>query len=205
MSEELGKIEKPEAEGFQKGRKLYLVPLFYVGRDAPAEYLEKMDKYWHQVEQHINNLEAKLGQVSRIFHELIPASGEDGVNTVKDLNEKCYEIVKSRLDKGVPLEATEDSELLTEFMDWGRCLGIGLQNQKVFTRVYESYVEVSKKRNEFIAKHIDETLKADEAGILFMREGHQVQFPADIEVFYVSPPALDEINRWFRDREAKSQ
>lgn len=205
MSEELGKIEKPEAEGFKKGRKLYFVPLFYVGRDAPAEYLEKMDKYWHQVEQHINNLEAKLGQVSRIFHELIPASGEDGVNTVKDLNEKCYEIVKSRLDKGVPLEATEDSELLTEFMDWGRCLGIGLQNQKVFTRVYESYVEVSKKRNEFIAKHIDETLKADEAGILFMREGHQVQFPSDIEVFYVSPPALDEINRWFRDREAKSQ
>lgn len=205
MPEELGKIEKPEAEGFKKGRKLYFVPLFYVGRDAPAEYLEKLDKYWHQVEQHINNLEAKLGQVSRIFHELIPASGEDGVNTVKDLNEKCYEIVKSRLDKGVPLEATEDSELLTEFMDWGRCLGIGLQNQKVFTRVYESYVEVSKKRNEFIAKHIDETLKADEAGILFMREGHQVQFPSDIEVFYVSPPALDEINRWFRDREAKSQ
>ena len=205
MSEELGKIEKPEAEGFKKGRKLYFVPLFYVGRDAPAEYLEKLDKYWHQVEQHINNLEAKLGQVSRIFHELIPASGEDGVNTVKDLNEKCYEIVKSRLDKGVPLEATEDSELLTEFMDWGRCLGIGLQNQKVFTRVYESYVEVSKKRNEFIAKHIDETLKADEAGILFMREGHQVQFPSDIEVFYVSPPALDEINRWFRDQEAKSQ
>ena len=205
MSEELGKIEKPEAEGFKKGRKLYFVPLFYVGRDAPAEYLEKLDKYWHQVEQHINNLEAKLGQVSRIFQELIPASGEDGVNTVKDLNEKCYEIVKSRLDKGVPLEATEDSELLTEFMDWGRCLGIGLQNQKVFTRVYESYVEVSKKRNEFIAKHIDETLKADEAGILFMREGHQVQFPSDIEVFYVSPPALDEINRWFRDREAKSQ
>ena len=205
MSEELGKIEKPEAEGFKKGRKLYFVPLFYVGRDAPAEYLEKLDKYWHQVEQHINNLEAKLGQVSRIFHELIPASGEDGVNTVKDLNEKCYEIVKSRLDKGVPLEATEDSELLTEFMDWGRCLGIGLQNQKVFTRVYESYVEVSKKRNEFIAKHIDETLKADETGILFMREGHQVQFPSDIEVFYVSPPALDEINRWFRDQEAKSQ
>ncbi len=203
MSEEIGKIERPEVEGFKKGRKLYFVPLFYVGRDAPAEYLEKLDKYWNQVEQHINNLEAKLGQVSRIFHELIPDSGEDGAKAVKDLSEKCYEIVKSRLDKGVPLEATEDSDLLTEFMDWGRCLSIGLQNQKVFTRVYESYVEISKKRNEFIARHIDGTLKADEAGILFMREGHQVQFPADVEVFYVSPPALDEINRWIRDREAK--
>lgn len=204
MSEELGKIERPEAGGFKKGRKLYFVPLFYVGKDAPAEYLEKLDNYWKQVEQHVNNLEAKLGQVSRIFHELVPSSGEDGVKAVKDLNEKCYEIVKSRVEKGAQLEATEDGELLTEFMDWGRCLGIGLQNQKVFTRIYESYIEVSKKRNEFITKHIDETLKVDEAGILFMREGHQVQFPADIEIFYVSPPALDEINRWFRDHEAKS-
>jgi hypothetical protein len=27
-----------------------------------------------------------------------------------------------------------------------------------------------------------------------------VQFPQDIEVFSVAPPALDEIHRWLRDR-----
>ena len=27
-----------------------------------------------------------------------------------------------------------------------------------------------------------------------------VQFPVDIEVFSVAPPALDEIHRWLRDR-----
>ena len=57
--------------------------------------------------------------------------------------------------------------------------------------------------NEFIAKRLDETLKPDEIGILFMREGHQVQFPADIQAFYVAPPALDEINRWLRDHEPR--
>jgi hypothetical protein len=36
-----------------------------------------------------------------------------------------------------------------------------------------------------------------------MREGHQVQFPEDIQVFYIAPPALDEIRRWLRDQEAK--
>jgi hypothetical protein len=205
MSEELGKIEKPVAEGYKKKRKLYFVPLFYTGGDAPAEYQEKLTRYWEQVEQHITNLEEKLGQIGTIFHELIPASGENGVKAMKELNDKGYGIVKSRLDKGAQLEATEDSELLTEFMDLGRCLAIGLQNKNVFTRIYESYLEVNKKRNEFIAKHIDEALKVDEAGILFMREGHQVQFPADVEIFYVSPPSLDELNRWFRDREAKSQ
>ena len=78
-------------------------------------------------------------------------------------------------------------------------MSIGLQNQKVLAKVYESYTEAGKKRNEFMTRHIDETLKAEEIGIMFMREGHQVQFPSEIEVFYVAPPALDEINRWLRD------
>ncbi len=79
----------------------------------------------------------------------------------------------------------------------------GLQNQKVFTQIYQSFTEASKKRNEYIIRQLDETLKADETGILFMREGHQLQFPPDIQVFYVAPPALDEINRWLRDHQAK--
>lgn len=82
-------------------------------------------------------------------------------------------------------------------------MAIGLQNQKVLITVYQSYVEAGKRRNEFIARHLDETLKPDEIGIMFMREGHQVQFPPGIEVFYIAPPALDEIKRWLRHREAK--
>ncbi len=204
MSEELGKIEKPPVGKFKRGRKLYFVPLIYCGRESPAEYLEKFNKYWNQVESQMSELELKLGKVEKIYHELIPAGGKDGVKVIKGLNDKSYQTIKNRLDKGARLEATEDSELLTEFMDWSRCLALGLQNRKVFIKIYESYTEASKKRNEHIARQIDETLKADETGVLFMREGHQVQFPPDIQVFYVAPPALDEIKRWLRDREAKS-
>ena len=205
MSQELGKIEKPSAEEFKRGRKLYFVPLIYGGKESPDEYLEKFNKYWGQVENQVSDLELKLGQVSKIYHELIPVSGEEGIKTIKELNDRSYQIVKNEVDKGAQLEATEESELLTEFIDWSRCLAIGLQNQKVFTKVYESYTEVSKKRNEYIARQIDETLKPDEIGVLFMREGHQVQFPQDIQVIYVAPPALDEIERWLRGREAKQK
>ena len=38
-----------------------------------------------------------------------------------------------------------------------------------------------------------------------MREGHQLQFPSDIEVFYVAPPALDEIKRWSRSQNVVHQ
>jgi hypothetical protein len=205
MSQELGKIEKPEAEEFKKGRKLYFVPLIYCEKEPQAEYLERFNKYWNQVENQVSSLELKLGKIDKIYHELIAVGGEDGVKVIKDLNDKSYQIVENRLDKGTQLEATEEAEILTEFMDWSRCLVLGLQNQKVFTKVYEYYTEASKKRTEHIAKKIDETLKEDEVGVLFMREGHQVQFPSDIKVFYVVPPALDEIKRWLRDREAKSQ
>ena len=204
MSAELGKMDKPSVAEFKKGRKLYFIPLIYGSSELTADYLEIFDRYWKQVEGHIVDLELKLGQASRIYHELITLAGEDGIKALRGLNDKSCQITESRIKKGAQLEALEDVNLLTEFMDWSRCLAVGLQNQKVLERVYESYVEASKKRNEFISSHINETLTVDEIGILFMREGHQVTFPSDVEVFYVSPPALDEIKRWLRDREEQS-
>ena len=202
MAEELGKIEKPPAEKFKKGRKLYFIPLIYHGEESSEDYLEKFNRYWEQVAKQITELESKLGKVSRIYHELIPAGGQDGSQAIKELNEQSYNITRLCLEKGAQLEGVEEGDLLTEFMDWSRCLIMGLQNQKVFARVYEYYTEVGKKRNEYIAGKIDETLQADEIGSLLMRENHQIQFPSDIRVFYVAPPALDEIKRWFRERQA---
>jgi hypothetical protein len=203
MAEELGKIEKPSVEELKEGRKLYFIPLIYRGEESPEDYLEKYNKYWEQVEKQIAELESKLGKVNRIYHELIPATGEAGSEAIKELCDRGHKIVQACLDKGAHLEAIEEGDLLTEFMDWSRCLIIGLQNQGVLKKVYEYYLEVAKKRNEYIAGKIDQTLKKDEIGILLMRENHQVQFPSDIQVFYVAPPALDDIKRWLRDHEMK--
>jgi hypothetical protein len=203
MSEELGRIEKPAVEEFEKGRKLYFVPLIYGGEEPPEDYLEKFNRYWNQVEDKIGALELKLGPVTRIYHEMVASGGDEGIKTVQELNPKSFDIIKNRLDKGAQLEATEERELLSELMDWSRCLAIGLQSQNVFATAYHSYTEVSKKRNEYITRRIDETLKEDEIGILFMREGHEIQFPKDIQVFYIAPPALNDIRRWVRDQETK--
>jgi hypothetical protein len=73
----------------------------------------------------------------------------------------------------------------------------------VMSRVYDFYTEAGKKRNKHIARKLDETLKENEIGLLLMRENHQVQFPEDIQVFYVAPPALDELKRWLREYEEK--
>ena len=205
MAQELGKIDKPEAASFKQGRKLFLVPLMYPAKDAPPDYTEKLDLYWKQAAEHVANLEAKVGAVNRVYHESISVGGEDGLTIIDKLNAKSCQIARQKCQDNAELEAVEDRELAAESMDWERCLLIGFMSDKVAMKVSEYYVEASKKRYEHIGRRIDDTLKAEEVAILFIREGHTVQFPTDIEVFSVAPPALDEIHRWLRDRASRKE
>jgi len=200
VAEQLGKIEKPEAERFKQGKKLYLVPLIYSGEETLDEYKEKCSRYWQQVAEQLTNLASKIGQVNRIYHESIFQSGEDGMKTMERLNPHGYQLAKTQCDNGAILEAVEERELFEEVMDWQRCLMLGFISDKVASKVSEFYAEATKRRNELMATKISETLKDNEAGLLFIREGHSVQFPSDIEVFSIFPPALDEIHRWYRDQ-----
>ena len=200
MAEELGKIEKPEASHFREKRKLYLVPLLFSWEDAPAEYVEKFNLYWQQVREHIANLESKIGKVNRVYHESITMAGEDGLKVLEKLNPSSCQITRDKCQSGAEFEVAEDKSLAEESMDWERHLLMGFISQKVAEMVSDFFVEASRKRYEYIAGRINETLKDNEVAMLFIREGHRVQFPSDIEVFSVAPPALDEISRWLRDR-----
>ena len=175
------------------------MPLLFAGEDAPAEYMEKFNRYWQDVSGHIANQEAKIGKVNRIYHESIALGGEDGLKVMEKLSSASCQIATEKCQNGAVLEATELAELANECMDWERCLLMGFISQRVAQTVSEQYREASKKRYEHIAHRIDETLKTDEVAVLFIREGHMVQFPRDIEVFSVAPPVLDEIHRWLRD------
>jgi hypothetical protein len=200
MPEQLGKIERLGVEHFKQGKKLYLVPLVYFSEEDPNEYKEKCSRYWQQITEQLTNLASKIGKVNRVYHESIFQSGEDGMKAMGSLNPNGYPIAKTQCDNGAIFEAIEEKDLFEEVVDWQRCLMLGLISDKVTSRVSESYVEAAKKRNEFMAKKISETLKDDEAGLLFIREEHSMQFSSDIEVFSIFPPALEEIHRWLRDQ-----
>lgn len=200
MSEPLGKIEKPEAKEFISKRKLYLVPLIFIGKNAPKDYAEKYECYWEQVSEHLANLEAKLGGVGHIYHESVYQAGKEGLEAIQKFNTASGRMAKEKSEAGGLIEAVEDRALAEESLDWERFILLGFISQKVAQQVSELYVEALRKRYEHIVKQIDETLGADEAGLLFIREGHLAQFPEDIEVFSVSPPALDEIHRWQREQ-----
>ena len=75
----------------------------------------------------------------------------------------------------------------------------------VAMRLQEWHTEANRRRYEHIANRIDSTLEEDGVGLLLISEWHSVQFPPDIEVFYVSPPALDEFRRWLQNWAARQQ
>jgi len=199
MSETLGKIEKPEASQFKIGRKLFFVPLIFKSIETDPSLSELASRYWGEVENQIDGLESKLSEVKRIYHEMLVS--DDDSRHLSELSSGSEKLVGILKNRGGTLTYIEDPEVLGEFLDWGRCASIGLRSPAVFEKVYKSYEEADHKRLELLAKKIDETLGADESSVLFMREDHRLQFPSDIQVFYVAPPSLDAIQRILRDKQ----
>jgi len=204
----IGKIERLSVEHFKKpGRKLYLVPLLVSvdkrEKSISKEYLAKTETYWSEIKSRVSDLQAKLGKINKIYHELVDASGKKGLEVIKNLNKKSYQIVKTLFQEGAVLEAVEDGNLVKESMDWARCLAIYLQSERALKKIYQFYIEVMQERDAYIAKRIDKTLKDNEIGILFIRENNNVKFPSDIEIFRIHPSVLDDIHRYLRDLQSK--
>jgi hypothetical protein len=203
MAEQLGRIERPLVERFRGGRNLLLVPLVFGLPDTEGEGPEKLNAYWRQVEEQVSGFESKLGPVNHIYHELVTEAGEAGISLVEKLSQGSHGLAKARCESGASLEVTEDEEVLQEVMDLQRCLMLPLASEGVSGQLEQWFTDSRRKRYEYIARQIDETLLNAELGLLVISEGHQVQFPEGIEVFYVAPPGLDDLRRWIRDRLAQ--
>lgn len=203
MSTELGRIEKPAAEQFVAERKLYLVPLVFSPSQPTREYADIYERYWSGVREQLLKLEGRIGAVARVYHESVGFEGEDGLKGAEEISDKSGALARSKVEAGATFEALEDPEKVDESFDWQRCLMIGLESRSVAEKVMGFYSAVTKERYELMAQRVDETLKQGEAALLFISEDHRVQFPSDIRVFFVSPPALDEIHRWLRDQRSR--
>jgi hypothetical protein len=202
MAEELGKIEKPEVNIFKGKKKLFVVSLLLSLSESPTEYDEKLKKYWIQVGEQISGLENRIGCVTQLFHEMVTEEGENGLKALERISPNSLQLIREKQTHGAAFKLIEDSELVNESTDWERILLLGFLSNKVAQTVSDKYIQAIRLRYDYIARKIEENLNRDECGILFIREGHMIQFPSDIEVFSVAPPAFDEIKRWMRDQQS---
>ncbi len=199
MAQELGRIERLSAERFTGKRKLFLVLLAHEPPPGAREGLVSLDRYWSQVQSQVASLESSLGPVQQVYHEALAEGGTRGLEQLQKATLGSYPLVRQQCDRGATLQATEDEALLLEVQDLQRCLMLPLFSYAVTTQLREWLSTRSRKRYEQIAERINETLSPGGVGLLIISEHHQVQFPGDMEVFYVRPPALDEYHRWLEE------
>ena len=197
---ELGQIDRPETEIFLGKRKLYCVANIYSSEDAPDDYKELFNKYWDEVVQQIEKIEAD-GKIKKIFCEIIYDHGDESMNMLTKLNERIVQIIKKKVEEGGTLFPLESKEMLGPYTDWGNCLRV-VYTKEVFMKVLEFYTEFSDKRLQQILSIIDSNLSQAEAGLVLMKDEDRakLQFPSDIEVFLITPPSYDDIIRWFREK-----
>ena len=205
MAQELGRMERPSTESFRGKRKLLLVPRVYAPPTDEEEGIAVLQRYWDQIESQVASLESRLGTIKSVYHEGMTEGGEEALKYMATVDERCHALIQSKIRAGASLEATEDGEVLVETLDLQRCLMLPFSGDTVALRLREWLTEGLHRRYEYVSMRIDDTLGEDQVGLLFISERHQVQFPADVEVFFVAPPALDEFRRWLDGWIAKQQ
>jgi hypothetical protein len=189
------------------GRKLYLVPmvLTVASKDAPEGYNEGVEAFWRQTTEHVRRLEARFGAVRKIYHESVSAADADvALKTIERANAPAFALIDRKVKLGAQWISIEEAGLLQEVVDWSRCLAV-VESPTVARQLSGFLREAGQKRNTAMAQRIDASLGDDEAGLLIIAQDHAVQFPPDVQVFYVSPPSLDEINRLLREAAAREK
>lgn len=202
MAEELGRITRPATANYQGKRKLLLAPLVHLAvapESMPPDGAEILARYWDQVDVQVRAVQNALGSVTRVYHENLPEGGDAGLSYLEMSRQGSHKLTAGLVEAGAVLEATESMEILAETLDLQRCLMQPLMSPEVAGRLQEWFGEANHRRYEFVANAIDTTLGEDETGLLLINERHQVQFPTDIEVIYIAPPALDEFRRWLQN------
>lgn len=199
MAQELTRLERPSAEQYQGKRKLMLVPLLYGPPTDAEDGVAILARYWDQVQSQILSLESKLGGLQHIYHDSLTEGGAQGLGQLHKVDQRSHGLVQRKCQAGATLEATEDEETLLETLDLQRCLMMPLGSEKVALTLQEWMGETNRTRYQKIGEQIDATLGEGQVGLLFISQRHQVQFPQDIEVFYVAPPALADFQSWVQD------
>lgn len=191
-------MNKPDAGDLLARRKVYIALLVPLSPGAPDGFDERFDAYWKAVDRGIAQLEAHAGTVKRVFVEGVARGGQAGLNLLEKSNATAHQLVTTRLKAGAVMESFEDEGLFAEMLDWGRCLQAGFVSRKVAETVTSAFQAASAARLKHLQARLNDGVKQMEAALLLTSRADSVAPPRDMERFLVSPPELDELERWVR-------
>ncbi len=177
-------------------RKLIYVPIIHMSADlgSIADHVDKrgiagfgeefwtrhretISGFWDSISNYFANLEV---EDFKIYQDGLVADGQVGQKIVEEgvkSGSKNYEIIDDLVKRGAILVQTEEFSLVKEEMD----RIVKITQAKATTRKLIAYLKyrlaknrLLKKRDNYIAKRIDETLTQPEVGILFLGAYHNI-------------------------------
>jgi hypothetical protein len=198
---EIGRISKPEVEKYRNRKKIYFVRNLYLPANATEQYKGIFERYWKEVEEHLEKIEA-AGKVVKIFCESLYMSGEEAKKVLKTMNVALEKIVQKKIDDGAELLPLEDREIFGAYVDWNNCMMV-IRTTRVYDTVHKQLKAVVKERFDHIKSVLKKNIGGCEAAMLIMREEDRnlLELPDDIEFFTISPPAYDDLMHFLRDRD----
>ena len=202
MSEELGKISKPQADNVQLKRKLYLVQNIQNYFPDNSEFEVLLNEYWESISEQLDNLEKTAGSINKIYVEGIYQDYEIASKLLEENNKWCLNTISPRIKSGAEFGKIEDEGNYKELIDWTRIAQMGFVSENVKEITEKNYTEIINSRSKIIQDEIDK-LQNGEAALFLISSGSH-KFPEDIEIFNVIPPSLDKMNRWITENQNAS-
>jgi len=172
-----------------------------LGEEIWTKHRETVDGFWDTISGYFESLDVKG---MKIYQDGMIGDGELGERIVQDTakaGSKNYQLVSRLLERGAILTKTEDFKLVKQ--EYDSLLAIiqaksTIRKIMAFIRYKLVKNRLLNKRDAFIAKRIDQTLKPDEQGILFIGALHKIKkrLPKSIQVREIKD--ADKVRRYQR-------
>jgi len=166
------------------------VTLQKLGERVWRRKINLVKQFWSDIERTLHTLPLAYDH-ARIYQDGLPICGKE-LDIVTELAKKGspnHQILVRLMEKGATVMGTESAELLIEeYHLIKRILETGDVKDAIAIESRQKAASdlLLKKRDEFIAARIDQTLQPGETGILFLGMLHNVAglLPGDIHVHY---------------------
>ncbi len=203
MSEEIGKISKPQADNVQLKRKLYLVQNIQNYFPGNKDFENLLLEYWNSISDQLDSLEKTAGTINYIYIEGMYQEYDVASKLLNENNKWCLNTIDSRIKSGSNYKKIEDENNYKELIDWTRIAQLGFVSENAKEVTEKNYTNIITERSKIIHDELN-GLNEGEAALFIISSGSH-KFPDDMEIFNVIPPSLDKMNRWITENQNNLQ
>lgn len=149
-----------------------------IGEEVWEQHTKTVERFWDSIAVYLDSVDVSG---MKIYQDGMVADGYVSQKIVEEgikLGSKNYQLVSNLLKRGATLVKTEDFKLVKEERD----RLVALTQLKSRTEKFIAFLKYKlvkarllNKRDQFIARRIDETLNEKESGIIFIGAYHDIK------------------------------